>query len=140
MPYRKATIRPFSEADESVLFSLAREVFGAVPTWDDRRTIEALESDIVFVAEVESRPAGYVALVEEDDRVCIEHLLVSPGHDDEEIGRQLVEYAEGYAISRRAGALRVVVEGDNRPALAFYRARGFAGTGPDLLELALPKG
>ena len=134
MTYRKAEIRPFREEDEAVLFGLASLDRGA-----DSRTIAVLERETVFVAELEASPAGYVALSRAEDRVCIDQLFVSPEHEAEGIGRQLLEYAEGFAISERALSLQVVVASDDRRASAFYRGRGFVEAGEDLLELVLPQ-
>lgn len=134
MPYRKAEIRPFREDDEALLFGLASLDRGA-----DSRTIAVLERETVFVAEVEGSPAGYVALTRAEDAIRIDQLFVSPEHEAEGIGRQLLEWAEGYAISERATRLQVVVEAENRRALDFYRGRGFTEAGENLLELHLPE-
>ena len=134
MPYRKAEIRPFREDDEAVLFGLASLDRGA-----DSRTIAVLQRETVFVAEVEGSPAGYVALTRAEDAMRIDQLFVSPEHEAEGIGRQLLEWAEGYAISERATRLQVVVEAENRRALDFYRGRGFTEAGKNLLELHLPE-
>jgi GNAT superfamily N-acetyltransferase len=131
--YRKAQIRLFREEDEALLFGLASLDRGA-----DRRTLAVLERETVFVAEIEGSPAGYVALERKGEAVCIDQLFVSPEHEAEGIGRQLLEWAEGYAISGRAGKLQVVVEAENRRAREFYRGRGFVQAGNDLLELQLP--
>lgn len=47
----------------------------------------------------------------------IEQLLVTPQHEHEGVGRQLLQYAEGYAIFRNARSLQVVVESNNRRRL-----------------------
>jgi GNAT superfamily N-acetyltransferase len=134
LPYRKAEIRSFRDEDEAVLFGLASLDRGA-----DLRTIAVLERETIFVAELEGAPAGYVALTRAADAVRIDQLFVSPEHEAEGIGRQLLEWAEGYAISERAARLEVVVEADNRRALDFYRGRGFSEAGENLLELRLPQ-
>jgi GNAT superfamily N-acetyltransferase len=134
LTYRKAEIRSFREEDEALLFGLASLDRGA-----DSRTIAVLERETVFVADLEGSPAGYVALRPAGDAVCIDQLFVSPEHEAEGIGRQLLEWAEGYAISERAARLEVVVEAENRRALDFYRRRGFTEAGQDLLELQLPR-
>lgn len=139
MSYRKATIRPYRAEDESRLFSLAREAFGGQAAWSDRTALTGLEQDTVFVADLEGDHAGYVALRREGDAVRIEQLLVSPRHEHEGIGRQLVEYAEGFAISKGAVRLQIVVEADNRRARDFYGRRSFRRAGDDLLELVLPQ-
>jgi GNAT superfamily N-acetyltransferase len=134
MTYRKAEIRAYKAEDEPLLFGLARLDRGA-----DRRTLAVLERETVFVADLEGAPAGYVALVRVGEAVRVDQLFVSPEHEAEGIGRQLLEYAEGFAISEQAVSLQVVVSSDDRRASAFYRGRGFVDAGPDLLELVLPQ-
>ena len=136
MTYRKAEIRSTRPDDEAILFGLARLDRGA-----DERTLDVLEHETTFVAEIDGRPAGYVALAVDPDasRVRIDQLFVSPEHEAEGVGRQLLEYAEGFAISQGAVALEVVVAGDDSRALAFYRGRGFVPVEADLLELVLPR-
>jgi GNAT superfamily N-acetyltransferase len=134
LTYRKADIRPYEAEDEAVLFGLASLDRGA-----DERTLGVLERETVFVAEVEGSPAGYVALEQAEHTVRVDQLFVSPEHEAEGIGRQLLEFAEGYAIWEGAELLQVVVESGNERAIEFYRGRGFAPAGDDLLELRLPQ-
>jgi GNAT superfamily N-acetyltransferase len=134
MPYRKAEIRPLREDDEPLLFGLASLDRGA-----DERTLAVLEHETVFVAEVAGTPAGYVALDQSERAVRVDQLFVSPEHEAEGVGRQLLEYAEGYAIWTGAEALQVVVEGGNDRAVSFYQGRGFMRVDDDLLELLLPQ-
>ena len=110
MTYRKAEVRPFEPADEAILFGLARLDRGA-----DRRTLSVLEQETVFVAEVDGAPAGYVAVERAGEAIRVDQLFVSPEHEAEGVGRQLLEHAEGYAISEGALVLQVVVpSGDSR--------------------------
>ena len=134
MSYRKAAIRPLGPEDEALLFGLASLDRGA-----DARTLTVLERETVFVAEVEGSPAGYVAVARAGEAVRVDQLFVSPEHEAEGVGRQLIEFAEGYAIAEGAPTLQVVVAGGDRRALAFYRGRGFVAAGEDLLELVLPR-
>ena len=132
--YRKAEIRSLRPEDEPLLFGLARIDRGA-----DERTLEVLERETVFVAEVECSPAGYVALDHEESGVRVDQLFISPDHEAKGVGRQLLEYAEGYAISQRASTLRVVAPEGYRRAVDFYRGRGFVPVEEDVLELVLPQ-
>jgi GNAT superfamily N-acetyltransferase len=134
VPYRKAEIRPYQREDEPLLFGLASLDRGA-----DERTLDVLESETVFVAEIEGTPAGYVALESSEAAVRVDQLFVSPEHEAEGVGRQLLEFAEGYAIWQGADTLQVVVERQNERAVTFYRGRGFTPAGDDLLELLLPR-
>ena len=133
MTYRKADIRPYQADDEPILFGLANLDRGA-----DECTLAVLERETVFVAEIEGSPAGYVALERAEQAMRVDQLFVSPEHEAEGVGRQLLEFAEGYAISEGAQRLQVVVESGNERAASFYRGRGFAPAGDDLLELVLP--
>jgi ribosomal protein S18 acetylase RimI-like enzyme len=137
VPYRKVTMRPFEVDDEGLLFGVATLAFAEQ---DVGRTLATLEHDTVFVAELDGKPAGYVAVEESGDALRIEQLCVHPAHEAEGIGGQLLDWAEGYAISARAARLEIVVETGNDRAAAFYRGRGFVSAGPDLLELVLPQG
>jgi GNAT superfamily N-acetyltransferase len=134
MPVPSVDIRPLREEDEALWFGLASLDRGA-----DERTPGVLERETVFVAEVEGAPAGYVALEQTEAAVRVDQLFVSPEHEAEGVGRRLLEYAEGYAISQGARTLQVVVEGGNPRAEGFYRGRGFVPAGKDLLELVLPQ-
>ena len=138
MTYRKATIRAYRADDESLLFSLARESFGALESWSDDVALHGLETDTVFVAELEGDRAGYVALDRRGETVRIEQLLVSPRHEHEGIGNQLVDFVEGFAISEGATRLEIVVEPDNRRAREFYVRRSFVPRAEGLLERPLP--
>ena len=140
MPYRKAAIRPYRPEDEPVLFGRARMSLGSSPSWRDDRTLEVLESDTVFVAEVDGRPAGFVAVEEGPKTLRIDELFVVPEHGDESIEWQLLEYAEGYAISCDSHRLQAVVEGDEPSSEEPFRRYGFAPKDEGVLELALPQG
>jgi GNAT superfamily N-acetyltransferase len=140
VPSRKAAIRPLRrDEDAPVLFGLARMTFGEESGWDDGRTLDVLETEQVFVAEVGQSPAGFVALDEAGDAVRIDELLVTPEHEAQGVGTQLLEWAEGYAISVGAVRLEVVVEQANARARQFYRGRGFVPSGDELFELVLPQ-
>ena len=134
MTYRKAEIRESRPDDEALLFDLANIDRGA-----DARTLAVLERETVFVAEVAGTAAGYVALEAEEAGVRVDQLFVSPEHEAEGVGRQLLEHAEGYAIWKGARSLRVVVSEGDRRALEFYRGRGFVAVKENLLELVLPE-
>jgi GNAT superfamily N-acetyltransferase len=134
VPYRKALIRTLEADDEPLLFGLANLDRGA-----DARTLAVLEHETVFVAELEGAPAGYVAVERAGGSLRVDQLFVSPEHEAEGVGTQLLEYAEGYAISEGAETLQVVVAKGDRRAVAFYRGRGFVECGQDLLELVLPR-
>ena len=130
----RVDVRPLRAEDEPLLFGLAQLDRGA-----DRRTLDVLEGETVFVAEVGGTPAGYVAVDLTPSAARVDQLFVSPEHEREGVGRRLLEYAEGYAISQGAATLQVVVEDENRRAQDFYRGRGFVSVSENVLELVLPQ-
>ena len=124
-----------------LLFSLARTTFADVPGWSDDRVLEVLEEDLVFVAREQSQAAGYVALRHDrgDRAVIVDQLFVAPGHEQRGVGHRLLAHAEGWAISERARALRIVAEERNWRARSFYQREGFVPIDRELLELVLPQ-
>lgn len=129
----------FPNEDElSRLFGLAKFCFEAAAGWDDRRVLDALARDVVFVARQDGDVAGFIALRPEQERVVVEHILVTPGHEQHGIGHRLLEHAEGYAIATRARTLDIVVEADNWRARSFYRRLGYVQVQTELFELTLP--
>jgi GNAT superfamily N-acetyltransferase len=132
--YRKASIRSYREDDEPLLFGLARLDRGA-----DAATLEVLERETVFVAELEGVAAGYVACVRAGSALRVDQLFVSPEHEAQGVGTQLLEYVEGFAIAEGADTLAIVVEAENARARRFYAGRGFVPAGDTVLELVLPR-
>jgi ribosomal protein S18 acetylase RimI-like enzyme len=127
------------EAEVPHLFGLAKSVFADARGWSDARVLEALARDLLFLAEEDGEPAGYVALRHEPDgAIVVEQLLVVPGHERRGVGHRLLAYVEGYAIAERALALRIVVEQDNAPARDFYRRAGFVPVDTEVVERSLP--
>jgi ribosomal protein S18 acetylase RimI-like enzyme len=133
-------IAPLGAEDVQTLFGLARSTFAGRSGWSDRRVLDVLAEDVVFVAHEEGTPAGYVALHREGEVVVVvDQLFVAPGHERRGIGHRLLAYAEGYAIAERSRTLRIVVEEGNEPARSFYRRSGFVPVEPELFELVLPR-
>ena len=121
------------------LFGLAKSVFVDAPGWSDAQVLKALARDLLFLAEEEGEPAGYVALRHEPDGAfVVEQLFVVPGHERRGVGHRLLDYVEGYAIAERAPALRIVVEQDNVPARDFYQRAGFVPVDTEIFERSLP--
>jgi ribosomal protein S18 acetylase RimI-like enzyme len=127
------------EAEVPHLFGLAKSVFAGARGWSDARVLEALAHDLLFLAEEDGEPAGYVALRREPDgAIVVEQLFVVPGHERRGVGHRLLEYVEGYAIAERAPALRIVVEQDNVRARDFYQRAGFVPVDAELVERSIP--
>jgi ribosomal protein S18 acetylase RimI-like enzyme len=132
-------IAPLRESELAQLFGLANAVFASTSGWNDRRVLDVLTHDVVFVAHEQGEVGGYVALfVSPGEEVIAEQVFVAPGHEHRGIGHRLLAHAEGYAIAKRARTLCIVVEPDNWRARAFYSRLGFVPVQTDLVELVLP--
>ena len=132
-------IAPLRESELAQLFGLANAVFASTSGWSDRRVLDVLMHDVVFVAHEQGEVGGYVALfVSPGEQVIAEQVFVAPGHEHRGIGHRLLAHAEGYAIAKRARTLCIVVEPNNWRARAFYSRLGFIPVQTDLVELVLP--
>ena len=56
--------------------------------------------DVVFVAEVEGHPAGYMALREDGSALVVDQIVVAPADQGRRVGNRLLDWAEGYGTSR----------------------------------------
>jgi ribosomal protein S18 acetylase RimI-like enzyme len=132
-------IAALRESELGQLFGLAKTVFATASGWNDRRVLDVLTHDVVFVAHEQGEVGGYVALfVSAGKQVIAEQVFVAPGHEHRGIGHRLLAHAEGYAIAKQARALCIVVEPDNWRARAFYSRLGFVPVETDLVERVLP--
>jgi ribosomal protein S18 acetylase RimI-like enzyme len=128
------TVRRCERADERLLGlaaeSMEPQVVAAGGRFEGDRAARALAKDVVFVAETEAgRPAGYVTVCERGDTLVVEQLAVGVADQGRHVGHLLLDWAEGYGVSRRMRTIRVEVEPDNLPARRFYARRGYAEEG-----------
>ena len=117
-------VRPFCDADAPALRRLAGELVAAahaVPQDPGR--------DVVFVAEVEGHPAGYMAVREDGRSLVIDQLVVAPADQGRHVGHRLLDWAEGYGTSRGLERVRVPADGSDRKAREFYVRRGYLDAG-----------
>ena len=134
-------VREAREGDRDALRRLAAEavtpgVVAAGGHFDEGGTDHLLASDRVFVAECGHHLAGYVAVSEAAEVLCVDQLVVAITDQGRGVGNRLLDWAEGYAVSRGKHAVRVRVEPDNRRAREFYARRGYGQDGV-LLERPL---
>ena len=134
-------VREARDGDGDALRRFASEavtpdVVAAGGRFDVGDTEHLLSADVIFVAECGHHLAGYVAVSEEGEVLCVDRLVVAITDEGRGVGHRLLDWAEGYAVSRGSHAVRVRVEPDNRRARAFYARRGYGQEGA-LLERPL---
>jgi dTDP-4-amino-4,6-dideoxy-D-galactose acyltransferase len=137
--------KPLREAraeDEKALRRLARENhritrFYADPHFPDERCDDFYETwiarslegwaDVVLVAELEGRPAGYMTVHADPaaGRGSIGLISVAPDARGQGLGQALVRAAVARSRERGLGEVTVVTQGRNVPALRLFEGCGF---------------
>lgn len=84
-----------------------------------------LDADAVFVAECEGRTAGYAAVAERGDTLVLDQLVVAATDRGRHVGHALLDWAEGYGVSRDLRRVRVELDGADQKAREFYVRRGY---------------
>jgi N-acetylglutamate synthase-like GNAT family acetyltransferase len=121
------------EARGEELESLMRLAEAAVPIdvvvagggVEPERVAEQLGGDRVFVAESEGRRAGYAAVSEHGDVLVLDQLVIAPTDQARHVGHTLLDWVEGYGVSRGLRAVRVPASGADARARDFYARRGY---------------
>jgi ribosomal protein S18 acetylase RimI-like enzyme len=93
--------------------------------------------DVVFVAELGGHPAGYAAARVEGPVLVVDRVMVAPADRGRHVGHRLLDWLEGYGVSRGLVRVRIAVERGNRAAQDFYTRRGYAECA-DGVERELP--
>jgi GNAT superfamily N-acetyltransferase len=122
-------VRPYRESDAAALHRLAGETSTAadvVPSTPDR--------DVVFVAEVEGHPAGYMAVREDGGALVVDQMVVAPADQGRHVGHRLLDWAEGYGSSKGLQCVCIPAAGSDRRAIDFYGRRGYVRAGDALIR------
>jgi ribosomal protein S18 acetylase RimI-like enzyme len=130
-------VRPSRPEDAPALRRLVAETIEDPATVDPVAADPGAGDDVVFVAEVAGHPAGYAAVRIDGGALVIDRVMVAPADRGRHVGHRLLDWLEGYGISRGLRRVRIVVEDDNHPARDFYTRRGYADCGR-ALERDLP--
>jgi ribosomal protein S18 acetylase RimI-like enzyme len=140
-------IRTVRDTDRSMLLLLAEETLsplaagaGHPERYHTAELLELLDRADVFVAEVDGEIAGYVVVEGEDDSLALRCLCINPGFENRGVADQLVDWAEGLAVSWRLERLVAHIPSADQPSLKLYRGHGFVASPdperPDLLAVA----
>jgi GNAT superfamily N-acetyltransferase len=86
---------------------------------------ERLASDRVFVAECEGRRAGYAGVTEREQVLVLDQLVVAPTDHGRHVGHALLDWVEGYGVSRGLYAVVIDPTGADDRARDFYARRGY---------------
>jgi ribosomal-protein-alanine N-acetyltransferase len=130
---RSATmkIRKFSQEDLPAILAI-QEKLPQAPRWLewDYASLAADPQGMLLVAELETmtppKVLGFVAFRRVIDQAELYNLAVDPAHQEQGVGRALLEEARRRLLE--AGAKRVFLEvrTSNKPALGLYSSIGFS--------------
>jgi ribosomal protein S18 acetylase RimI-like enzyme len=129
-------VREGSSGDGPALRRLLAEVMGEPDAGADA-ILPDDSGDVVFVAELGGHPAGYAAARVEGSVLVVDRVMVAPADRGRHVGHRLLDWLEGYGVSRGLERVRIAVERENRAAQDFYLRRGYAAC-DDGVERDLP--
>src|SRR5438105_12410129 len=121
-------VRPARPGETPRLTQLAEAALGDVTAAGAAMSdsIDAeLGADAVFVAECEGRTAGYAAVAERGDALIVDQLVVASTDRGRHVGHALLDWAEGYGVSRGLRRIQVGQDGADLRTREFYTRRGY---------------
>ena len=105
------------------------DVVAAGGTLDPGSLEREIGTDRLFVAECEGRVAGYAAVGEADGALVLDQLVVAASDQGRGVGNALLDWVEGYGVSRGLRCVRVPAGGTDSRAREFYERRGYSAAG-----------
>lgn len=124
------TIRPLTLSDLDAVLAVEEASFTA--PWSRAQFIQELESPLACCRAAETADgtlAGYLCLMFVADECTVMDVAVAPSRRGEGTGRRLMEWTLEECRRRGARHLHLEVRVSAAPAIALYRAMGFAETG-----------
>lgn len=118
-------IRERRPGDDPALGRLVAEVVPELDAAGERLAAPEQPYDVVFVAELNGHPAGFLALRQAGDALLVDRLVVPPADQGRHVGHALLDWAEGYTASRSLRRVAVAAAGVDERAADFYRSRGY---------------
>jgi N-acetylglutamate synthase-like GNAT family acetyltransferase len=102
--------------------------------WQDDLTIspDYISRHEVYVAESESEPLGFYALVIRKQKAELDHLWVAPSHIGTGVGKQLFVHAMQHAASEDVSEVEILSDPN---AEGFYRKQGAHRIGEVVSEI-----
>jgi ribosomal protein S18 acetylase RimI-like enzyme len=129
----KVTIRTAAADDRSMLYLMAEENLhplagqaGHPERFESGRFLTLLDQGEAYVAESPSSEiAGYLVVEEEDDALLVRCLCIGPAFEAQAVGHQLLDWAEGLAVSRGKGRLDAVLPASDEASRHLFLGHGF---------------
>jgi ribosomal-protein-alanine N-acetyltransferase len=100
---------------------------------------DLLRQPVVLVIRRTEAIIGYVALAPGRPRAKLYALMIEPAYQRQGIGSAVLAFVEERAAHLHARELVLAVQPNNKQALGFFKARGFAEAGADGANILLRK-
>lgn len=123
------TIRPYQAEDCGAVIDLWQRCSLVVPHNDPLKDILRKLADspeLFFIGTVDSKVIATVMVGYEGHRGWINYLAVSPDHQRQGCGRQLMNHAETVLENLGCPKINLQVRSTNTQVIAFYESLGFA--------------
>ena len=128
-----AVYREMVRRDLPVLLTMSQENMASIilASWGvelrDEEVLRAILGPTAYTEVVEARGEiiGYYSVEMQEGRSFINAIQVKKGHQGKGYGTAMMERIEALALSRGIGLIELWVQLTNRPAMAFYRHRGY---------------
>jgi ribosomal protein S18 acetylase RimI-like enzyme len=90
-----------------------------------------------YVASREEQGAGYLAIVPDKDapKLMISKLYVRKALRGSGMGKEMLQFVESFAISRKIKMLWLTVNKGNVQSIAWYSRMGFKNAGPIVMDI-----
>jgi ribosomal protein S18 acetylase RimI-like enzyme len=122
-------VRPFQQADTDAVVKLWQQC-GLTRPWNDPYQDIALKMDfqpeLFFVGTLDDRVIATVMAGYEGHRGWIQYLGVSPGHQRQGVGSQIMMAAEKALRELGCVKINLQVRESNQAVIAFYEQLGFS--------------
>jgi ribosomal protein S18 acetylase RimI-like enzyme len=130
--FRDVRLRALQDSPKSFGSTYAKECQLSDAGWIERTARWDGQRGIGFLAMDGSTACGIAgSFLDQDDatRALLVSMWTAPAHRQQGVGRLLVNKIAGWASSRGARTLQLMVTSTNETAISFYQRLGFTNTG-----------
>lgn len=141
LPMEQDDLGPVVQLTRKLMEPLLRTGFGF--HWDLRleraMMADLMRQPVALVIRREGTFIGYTALNPARPQAKLHALMIEPAHQSQGIGTAMLRLLEERAAGLRCREIATTVQPNNKQALEFFRARGYADAGADGVNALLRK-
>lgn len=122
-------IRPYQTADESQVIQLWRDCGLVVPWNDPKKDIQRklyVNPELFLVGVIQERVVATVMGGYDGHRGWINYLAVSPDHQGQHLGKQLIDKTEKNLLAMGCPKINLQIRSTNTKMIEYYKKLGFS--------------